>query len=448
MARGFVSGMIWGAVFSGIAVATVSLIAPLPKLPDVALVPTQGAADAPATGSGTPASGQDGDLVERAPTAPDGATNADTVEALDKSASEQTPVPGVGGASTLTSPDAETDQTPAAPAIAATGDGTQPEAPAAPNAPAPASAPSPDTTTPTPGSAAGGGALPQITTPEPTPEIAAVPQAPTSPTAPAIGETVVPLTERSDKRASALPVVTEPTENAAVRSDAQLSPLDAYAEPFSSAEQKPLMAVVLIDDAQSLGAEALENFPYPLSFAIDPTLPDAVSRMAARRAAGFEVVSLVELPTQATPQDAEVTLMAAFQEMPQTVAVLEGPESGFQGNRALADQVSAIVEQSGRGLITQDNGLNTVQKLAQRAGIPSATVFRDFDGAGQTPVVMRRFLDQAAFRARQEGGVIMLGRVRPDTISALLLWGLQDRASQVSLVPVSTLLKQSVAEAE
>lgn len=442
--------MIWGAVFSGIAVATLSLIAPLPQVPDVAQPPTQGSAEAPAASSDTKAAGQDGDLVERAPTAPDGATNADTVEALDKSASEQTPVPGVGGASTLTSPDDATDQAPAAPAVAATGagDGAQPEAPAAPSAPTPASAPTPETTTPSPETADGGVSLPQITTPEPGPEIAAAPEAPASPTAPAIGESVVPLTERRDARASALPVVTQPTENTAVRSDAQLSPIEAYAEPFSSAEQKPLMAVVLIDDAQSLGAEALENFPYPLSFAIDPTLPDAVSRMSARRAAGFEVVSLVDLPTQATPQDAEVSLMAAFQGMPQTVAVLEGPETGFQGNRALADQVSAIVAQSGRGLITQDNGLNTVQKLAQRAGIPSATVFRDFDGAGQTPVVMRRFLDQAAFRARQEGGVIMLGRVRPDTISALLLWGLQDRASQVSLVPVSTLLTQSVANVE
>jgi polysaccharide deacetylase 2 family uncharacterized protein YibQ len=67
-------------------------------------------------------------------------------------------------------------------------------------------------------------------------------------------------------------------------------------------------------------------------------------------------------------------------------------------------------------------------------------VFRDFDGAGQTPTVMRRFLDQAAFRAGQEGAVIMLGRVQPDTISALLLWGLQDRASRVALAPVSASL--------
>ena len=73
-------------------------------------------------------------------------------------------------------------------------------------------------------------------------------------------------------------------------------------------------------------------------------------------------------------------------------------------------------------------------------------MFRDFDSADQTPTVIRRFLDQAAFRADQEGGVIMLGRVRPDTISALLLWGLQDRAERVALAPVSALLKSQVGE--
>jgi polysaccharide deacetylase 2 family uncharacterized protein YibQ len=71
-------------------------------------------------------------------------------------------------------------------------------------------------------------------------------------------------------------------------------------------------------------------------------------------------------------------------------------------------------------------------------------VFRDFDGAGQTPKVMRRFLDQAAFRSGQMGAVIMVGRVRPGTISALLLWGLQDRASRVALAPVSASLNTEV----
>jgi polysaccharide deacetylase 2 family uncharacterized protein YibQ len=55
-------------------------------------------------------------------------------------------------------------------------------------------------------------------------------------------------------------------------------------------------------------------------------------------------------------------------------------------------------------------------------------------------VVIRRFLDQAAFKAGLESGVIMMGRLRPETVSALLLWGLQDRAGQVALAPISAVL--------
>ena len=123
-----------------------------------------------------------------------------------------------------------------------------------------------------------------------------------------------------------------------------------------------------------------------------------------------------------------------------------GNEQAEQGNRGLSDQVSDFAGSTGRGLITQGSGLNTVQRLALRDGVKALPVFRDFDGAGQSPTVMRRFLDHAAFRASQEGGVVMLGRVRPATISALLLWGLQDRAGRVALAPVSALLNRAGTE--
>lgn len=153
-------------------------------------------------------------------------------------------------------------------------------------------------------------------------------------------------------------------------------------------------------------------------------------------------MALIDLPAASQPRDVEVSLAASFEALPEVVGVLEGVGSGVQGNRALSDQVAGILAQTGHGLVTQDNGLNTVPKLAAREGVPTAIVFRDFDGAGQTPTVMRRFLDQAAFRAGQQGGVVMLGRLQSDTISALLLWGLQDRASRVTLAPISALLRE------
>lgn len=249
--------------------------------------------------------------------------------------------------------------------------------------------------------------------------------------APRIGTPVVPLTDRDDAQEIAL-AAAQPLDN---------PPFQAFSEPFHNPEDRPLMSIVLIDDAGAVGAEALAAFPYPLSFAIDPGDPDAEAKMAARRAAGFEVLMLADLPRAATPQDAEMALEVWRSRVPEAVAILEGVETGVQGNRPLADQVAAMAASAGYGLVTQNSGLNTVQRLALRDGVPAGVVFRDFDGAGQTPRAIRRFLDQAAFRAGQEGSVIMLGRLRPDTISALLIWGLEDRAARVALAPVSASLE-------
>ncbi|KIC34853.1 polysaccharide deacteylase family 2 protein [Leisingera sp. ANG-S5] len=248
---------------------------------------------------------------------------------------------------------------------------------------------------------------------------------------PGIGTPVVPLTERDKQE----------TVSANGNAEPAATPFTAHAEPFFNPEDRPLMSIVLIDDAGAIGAEALAEFPYPLSFAIDPDDPQAAEKMAARRAAGFEVLMLADLPREATPQDAETALEVWRGKLPEAVAILEGVDTGVQGNRPLADQVAAVAAAAGYGLLTQDSGLNTVQKLALRDGVPAGVVFRDFDGAGQDPRAIRRFLDQAAFRAGQEGAVIMLGRLRPDTISALLLWGLQDRAERVALAPVSASLE-------
>lgn len=228
-------------------------------------------------------------------------------------------------------------------------------------------------------------------------------------------------------------------------------PIDRFAAEFENAEDKPVMSIILIDSGsdlsgQQIGIAALRSFPYPLSFAVDVRLPDATERMDTYRSEGFEVLAMIGLPEGATPSDAEVAFADTIRRMPEVVGLLENAEKGVQPSRATSDQVIAILAQSGHGLVTQNAGLNTMIKLAVKQGVPAAPIFRDFDSKDQSPSVIRRFLDQAAFRAGQEGAVIMLGRMRPDTVSALLLWGLQDRAGQVALAPVSAVLKSQVSE--
>ncbi|MCF6231683.1 MAG: divergent polysaccharide deacetylase family protein [Rhodobacteraceae bacterium] len=286
----------------------------------------------------------------------------------------------------------------------------------------------------------------------PSPQTTSLPQAGSDPGAlePNIGTRVTPLTKRNAAGVGTIRLAGDPTaettpEAGGAPESRVLPPLQANGETFENPDNRPLMAIVLIDDGTSLGIEALADFPYPVSFAIDPGDPEAAAKMARHRAAGFEVVLIADLPRLANAQDAETSLSVWLNDLPDVVAVLEGTGTGIQGNRDLSAQVTAIVDQRGLGLIMQARGLNTAFKLAARDGVPAGLVFRDFDGAGQTPVVMRRFLDQAAFRAgqvtRQNGGVIMLGRLHPDTISTLVIWGLQDRAGRVAVVPVSAVLK-------
>ncbi|QIZ82441.1 divergent polysaccharide deacetylase family protein [Thalassovita gelatinovora] len=223
-------------------------------------------------------------------------------------------------------------------------------------------------------------------------------------------------------------------------------PLDAFSARFNNPEDKPLMAILLLDHGDSkIGLEALASFPYPLSFAVDATSPNAKSAMQRYRDAGFEVLALSDIPLGATAADTEMLLRATLRELPETVAVMEGDQSGLQADKVVSDQAAALLAETGHGLVLFPKGLNTAQKLAVKAGVPAVTVFRDFDGQDQNASVIRRFLDQAAFKARQsETGVIMVGRLRAETISALLLWGLQDRASQVALAPVSAVLNAAL----
>ncbi|TMV08706.1 hypothetical protein FGK63_06185 [Ruegeria sediminis] len=476
----FLGGMTAGAVVVVAMGAFLSLNTPMSHSP---LVASKAPATEPPGQNGTDSEvkepGADADLVELAPHAPkDGKAKADCLAALDEGATKPSDRPAVGGATgalkkpeaaSETGVDVATVAPVAPPAPSALPNSPQEDiqpvvvdnAPSQPTAkqaePVPASEPGKEE----PAEQAGPQiaaiddkpAEPPIAKPEPAlkpepsgeagvekeddetpsrPRMAALPQiggAENAEPGVTVGTRVVPLIDR-DKEPE---VVELPA----------IKPIEAHAAAFANPEGRPLMSIVLIDDEGSFGVEALQDFPYPLSFAVSPTDPQAAEKMARHRAAGFEVLAMVDLHEAASAQDAEVSMSVWLDTLPETVGILEGTASGIQGNRKLADQVAAIAGGTGRGLLTQDSGLNTVQKLAARNGVPSAVVFRDFDGAGQETKTMRRFLDQAAFRAGQEGAVVMLGRVRPETISALLLWGLEDATDRVALAPISAVLMKS-----
>lgn len=221
------------------------------------------------------------------------------------------------------------------------------------------------------------------------------------------------------------------------------TPLQKFAAQFDNFGTKPLFAVILRDTgARDLDRAALAALPFPVTFAIDPEAENATEAMAIYRAAGKEVVMLTAgLPDGATAQDLEQSFQTYDTILPETVAVMGPAKGGFQDNAVLSKLIVPVIAGQGRGLITFDRGLNSAAQNAAREGLVSATVFRQVDGGGETVSVIRRYLDRAVFKAAQDGAAIVMGETLPDTITALAEWSLEGRATEVTLAPVSAILR-------
>ena len=107
-----------------------------------------------------------------------------------------------------------------------------------------------------------------------------------------------------------------------------------------------------------------------------------------------------------------------------------------------------VLNRTGHGLVVYEKGLNTLAKEAGKAGTPVATIHRDLDGADQNEGTIHRILDGAAFRAANSPSesIVVLARLRPETMSAIITWSLQDRAQKTAVVPVSQLMKASLQD--
>ena len=217
--------------------------------------------------------------------------------------------------------------------------------------------------------------------------------------------------------------------------------LKRWASSFEIPGNTPLISIVLVHSGDSaIPSELTERLPDTVAFAIDAGMPRAVSIANEYRALGREVVMIPSLPIAATPQDVEQALRVNFETVPEAVAVMDNSGDSFQSDRAAVAQVVDVVAVSGHGLITFPRGLNTAHQRAERAGVPTGLIFRDIDGAGESNEQIRRAMDRAAFRARQDEAVILVGRTNDLTIEALQEWVLGNRAASVALVPISAAL--------
>jgi uncharacterized protein len=220
------------------------------------------------------------------------------------------------------------------------------------------------------------------------------------------------------------------------------APMVKFARAFSNDAGKPLFAVVLQDTgAADLDRAALAALPFAITFALDPLDPSAAEAEKIYRAGGQEVVMLASgIPKGANAGDLEQSFQANEAVLPEAVAVMDIGAGGFQDNRPLATQVVPLIAEQGRGLLTFDKGLNAADQVARRDGVPAAVIFRELDAGGEDTPLIRRYLDRAAFKAAQEGRVVVLGSTRPETIAALMAWSVEGRGAAVALAPLTAVL--------
>lgn len=220
------------------------------------------------------------------------------------------------------------------------------------------------------------------------------------------------------------------------------SALQAYARPFQRSPGKPLFAILLRDIGdKGVPRKDLLQLPFPVTVVIDPLAPDAKEAAAAWRQAGQEVVLLADrLPAGAKATDVAQSFETLTKAVPEAVAVLDPGQGGFQDDRGLSALVVPEIAAGGRGLLTWDGGLDVAGQIARREGLPATVVYRRLDGEGESQPVMRRYLDRAAFKAGQEGQVVVFGDTQAATLAVILAWALEGKGASVDLAPISAVL--------
>ena len=72
--------------------------------------------------------------------------------------------------------------------------------------------------------------------------------------------------------------------------------------------------------------------------------------------------------------------------------------------------------------------------------MPTGLIFRQLDGGNETSEQIRRTMDRAAFRARQDEAVILVGTTGDATLGAIVEWAMGNRATSVTIAPISAAL--------
>ncbi|MEL6644591.1 MAG: divergent polysaccharide deacetylase family protein [Pseudomonadota bacterium] len=217
--------------------------------------------------------------------------------------------------------------------------------------------------------------------------------------------------------------------------------LQRNAIPFDPPDGQPLVSIIFVDTGSgTIEPTQIEALPFPVTVGVDAAADAAADLAQGYRGAGSEVALIPTLPVDGAPQDMAQALSFNIDVVSVAVAIMDSTGTDFQTDRTATTEVVAAAAASGHGLVTYARGLNSSRNIAAQAGVPAGQVFRAIDPELTDPRTIGRFLDQAAFRARRDGSVIVSMPAREDMLNALVAWAFQPRSSTVTLAPLSAVL--------
>jgi polysaccharide deacetylase 2 family uncharacterized protein YibQ len=240
------------------------------------------------------------------------------------------------------------------------------------------------------------------------------------------------------------------------------TPAAAYARPFTPAQGRPMIAVVIGGLGFNAGAttQAIEELPAQVTLSFVPYAQNLQSWIDRARANGHEV--MLELPMEPFDPDADDTgpqTLLATAPAQQNITRLESLLSrgagyfgvtNYQGARfATSAQASQPVVQAlrRRGLVFISSGIGQRTALsveAQRAGLSNTAADRIIDARREADAIDDQLLNLEAL-ALQNQSAIGAGFAYPVTMEQVGRWARDIESRGYQLAPASAVLNARAA---
>ncbi len=219
-----------------------------------------------------------------------------------------------------------------------------------------------------------------------------------------------------------------------------------YSMPSNDTEGKPLVAVVFIVESM-LQAQMVIDLGAPFSLAVDSTNPNAAKIIEAYRAIDGETLLMLNAGGPHAlkgndPVAAATTLVEVLNNAHGVIGILEGLDGSLPQDPILTAKVLEVLKPNGHAILTATKETtNNVVTMAKGLGVPAASIHARLDTEIGKLYVIRE-MDSAVARAKANDIDVVIGIASKDTLAALKFWLLSSKAQEVTIAPVSTVMRR------